>query len=175
MYCREAAALLAVLCGCAARPPGGAMTREPFTEHYAGPGVAPGRGPSLTVAHGRAAWQRVVATLGAQHAAFADLPIDWSRSVALLLVGAPQGDAAHKLHLVSIVPGKDAIEVKADLQEVPGAASPDGSPGILSAVSVPAISLVVAEANASAFPPERAVRAVVGGIAYPASAVAHER
>ena len=139
-----------------------------YRELYSGTGSVAGRTDWLIVVHTRDAWRRIAPSLRAQRD-LAELRFDWARSVALLVQAPPQGSSADSFHVRSISATDAGVEVLVELAQARTGAGP--------ALGTPVLkpSLIVAEAEASAFGESVPVQLVLPGIKPPPSAVAHER
>ena len=145
------------------------MSSVRFQELYSGAGAIAGRGESLLVVHSRAAWERVAPSLQGQRTDWLSLPIDWKRSVALVIQAPPAGNAAQEFHLASVTRTGTEVTVQVEQRAVPGREGPT----TWSAIPVMNPSLIVAEADAAAFAGGAPVHARLPGTEQ--ARVAHER
>ncbi len=151
------------------------MDRVAVRELYSGGGAIVGRSESLVVVHSAAAWQRMVPALQGQRDDWASLPIDWSKSVALVIQAPPAGDAAHLFHVVDISRSGNALDIRVELQAIPGRGPGPYGPTTWQAVPVLNPSLIVASADAAAFGGSPATHLHLPGIDPPDTSIAHER
>lgn len=145
------------------------MTSVRFQELYAGAGGIAGRAEEMVVVHSSAAWQRLAPSLQGQRTDWGSLPIDWGRSLALVIRAPPAGTAAHAFHVKAVRRTGNEVEVQVELGTIPGREGPS----TWSAIPVMSPSLIVAEADSSAFAGSPSVRLTVPGAAQ--ATVAHER
>jgi len=168
MWSRSAALALAVAaCHAASKEAG--MSSVRFQELYSGGGGIAGRAEWMLVVHSAAAWRRVAPALQGQRADWESLPIDWQRSVALVIRAPPAGNAAQAFHVASVTRTGDAVDVEVEQRAIPGREGP----GTWSAIPVMNPSLIVAEADSAPFAGSPAVCLHVPGVEN--AAVAHER
>ncbi len=148
-----------------------AMATVAVHELYSGGGAVAGRSERLLIVRSAAAWQRIAPSLQGQREDWASLPIDWKRSVALVVQAPPAGDAAHLFHVAEVTRSAREVVVRVELRAIPGREPGPWGPTTWSAVPVLNPSLIVAEAPADAFA-GAAVKVEIPGI--PDGGVAQE-
>jgi hypothetical protein len=149
-----------------------AMGTVAVQELYSGGGAITGRKEFLVVVHSAAAWRRLAPALQGQRGDWESLPIDWSKSVALVIQTPPGGDAAHRYHLTNISRSGNELEILVEILPMPGR---EASSGPWSTAPVLSPSLVIASADAAAFAGSPAAHLHLPGVDPAAVTIAHER